>query len=121
MRFDFINMRANVTMNPNQKKESVKKFFFFHVATLWASLRLFFRCLHQVAVNVCNMCCYQVQHFFDSQSIFGLPASVVGATLGGLGVVQVTNISQQIPRSLAVGVDECLVRCGLKGPHYVLG
>ncbi|KZV75803.1 RmlC-like cupin [Peniophora sp. CONT] len=49
-----------------------------------------------------------------AQRFFGLPSSVVGAALGGLGVVVVAEMSYLIPDNVIQGVDECLARCGLK-------
>ncbi|KZV68938.1 RmlC-like cupin [Peniophora sp. CONT] len=49
-----------------------------------------------------------------AQRFFGLPPSIVGATLGGLDVEDVAEIATFIPDSFAVGVNECLARCGIQ-------
>ncbi|KAJ7140303.1 RmlC-like cupin domain-containing protein [Mycena crocata] len=51
-----------------------------------------------------------------AQRFFGLPADVVDATMGGLGVQQVKGLEAKIPDNIAVGTDECLKRCGLVRP-----
>lgn len=49
-----------------------------------------------------------------AQRFFGLPPSIVGATLGGLDVEDVAEIATFIPDSFAVGVSECHARCGIQ-------
>ncbi|KAI0065403.1 RmlC-like cupin [Artomyces pyxidatus] len=44
---------------------------------------------------------------------FGLPPDIVGAALGGLGVVEIQGLESKIPDNVAYGVDECLQRCGI--------
>ncbi|KAI0043632.1 RmlC-like cupin [Auriscalpium vulgare] len=44
---------------------------------------------------------------------FGLPPNIVGATLGGLGVVEVADLESKIPDNIAFGAEECLARCGI--------
>ena len=64
------------------------------------------------------------QNFFgansDGQAVFGMPSGIVGAALGGLGVVQVQDIQSKIPKSIALGVRECLTKCGIQAPSYIL-
>jgi len=67
-----------------------------------------------------------------SPTVFGLPPDVTQATLGDIGLQEVTNIttgvrnlhvqytgriplidSFQIPDNMAIGVDRCLKKCGL--------
>lgn len=48
-----------------------------------------------------------------AQRFFGLPANVVGASLGGLGVQEVAHLASLIPDNIALGVDECLAKCGM--------
>jgi len=52
-----------------------------------------------------------------AQRYFGLPADIVGATLGGLSVEEVLGLEAKIPDNVAVGTDECLNRCGLTRPE----
>ncbi|KAI0311453.1 RmlC-like cupin domain-containing protein [Amylostereum chailletii] len=47
------------------------------------------------------------------QRYFGLPPDIVGASLGGLGVVEIQGLNDAIPDNIAYGLDECLSRCGL--------
>jgi len=49
-----------------------------------------------------------------AQRYFGLGPEVVAASLGDIGVKEVTNIAKGIPDSMAIGVDKCLTKCGLK-------
>ncbi|VDC01129.1 unnamed protein product [Peniophora sp. CBMAI 1063] len=49
-----------------------------------------------------------------AQRFFGLPPSIVGATLGGLDVQDVAEIATFIPDSFADGVNACLARCGIQ-------
>lgn len=46
--------------------------------------------------------------------VFGLPPDIVGAALGGLGVVQVAGLEEKIPNNIALGVDSCLQACGIQ-------
>ncbi|KAI0719578.1 RmlC-like cupin [Cerioporus squamosus] len=58
-----------------------------------------------------------------AQRYFGLPPDVVAASLGDLGVQEVTGIEAMIPDNIALGRQECLDRCGLKRgdqPHAQL-
>lgn len=49
-----------------------------------------------------------------STGLFGLPPTIIGATLGGgLTPEQITVVSHMIPANVAFGLDECLARCGL--------
>ncbi|KAI0043628.1 RmlC-like cupin [Auriscalpium vulgare] len=48
-----------------------------------------------------------------AQRYFGLPPDIVGATLGGLGVVEVADLESKIPDNIAFGAEECLTRCGI--------
>jgi len=48
-----------------------------------------------------------------AQRFFGLPPAVVGAALN-IGVQEVVDIEAWIPDNVALGVDECLKRCGIK-------
>lgn len=49
-----------------------------------------------------------------AQGLFGLPAQVVGAVLGNdLTQDQITNLKSMIPANIAIGLDECVKRCGL--------
>jgi len=48
-----------------------------------------------------------------AQRFFGLPPDVSQATLGDVGLEEVTNLSTGIPDNLAIGVDRCLQKCGL--------
>ncbi|CAF1574895.1 unnamed protein product [Didymodactylos carnosus] len=43
----------------------------------------------------------------------GLPATVVGPSLGGLNISSVDDIKAQLPHNPAVGIEECRQRCGL--------
>ncbi|KAH9951608.1 RmlC-like cupin [Amylocystis lapponica] len=47
------------------------------------------------------------------QSFFGLPADIVGATLGDIGVEDVASLATMIPDDVALGSSECLQRCGI--------
>jgi len=49
-----------------------------------------------------------------AQRFFGLNLQVVAATLGDVGLQEVTNIAKGIPDSMAIGVDACLTKCNLK-------
>lgn len=42
-----------------------------------------------------------------------LPPDTVSATLGELGVEEVTEIAKQIPANIAFGVEECVKRCNI--------
>ncbi|PSN64485.1 RmlC-like cupin, partial [Corynespora cassiicola Philippines] len=53
-----------------------------------------------------------------AQGFFGLNAGVVDATLGFPGQINGKNFEEfrgVIPANIARGIDECLVKCGLKG------
>ncbi|KAJ7235635.1 hypothetical protein B0H12DRAFT_1141390 [Mycena haematopus] len=52
-----------------------------------------------------------------AQRFLGLPPDIVGATLGGLGVVEVAGLESQIPDNVAIATDSCLKRCGLTRPN----
>ena len=48
-----------------------------------------------------------------AQAFFGLPASIVGVTLGGaLSEEQISTVKSMIPANIALGLDECVKRCG---------
>jgi len=49
-----------------------------------------------------------------AQRYFGLPPDVVAASLGQVGLKEVSNLALNIPDNVAVGVQSCLDRCGLK-------
>jgi len=49
-----------------------------------------------------------------AQRFFGLPPDVVAATLGDVGIEEVVSIASGIPDNMAIGVDRCLQKCGLK-------
>lgn len=44
---------------------------------------------------------------------FGLPADVVGASLGGLNITTIEDLARFIPTNPAFGSEECLRRCGI--------
>ncbi len=46
-------------------------------------------------------------------NFFGLPAEIVGASLGGLGIEDVNDLKRMLPANPALGVEECQRRCGL--------
>ncbi|TFY55319.1 hypothetical protein EVJ58_g8322 [Rhodofomes roseus] len=48
-----------------------------------------------------------------AQGLFGLPPSIVAASLGQLGVEEVAGIATIIPDDIAFGSQECLARCGI--------
>jgi hypothetical protein len=49
-----------------------------------------------------------------AQGLFGLPTQVIGAVLGNdLSSDQITTLKAMIPANVAVGLDECVKRCGL--------
>lgn len=49
-----------------------------------------------------------------SDAFFGaLPATVVGASLGGLNITTIDDIRLQLARNPSVGIAECRRRCGL--------
>jgi len=52
-----------------------------------------------------------------AQRYFGLTPSVVGASLGNLGVQEVADLEALIPDNIAFGPDECFKRCGLTRPE----
>ncbi|KZV80986.1 RmlC-like cupin [Exidia glandulosa HHB12029] len=52
-----------------------------------------------------------------AQRFFGLPGSVIGASLGGLGVEEIEKLAGLIPDNIALGVKECFDHCGLKRPE----
>ncbi|UJR08178.1 hypothetical protein I4U23_012451 [Adineta vaga] len=50
-----------------------------------------------------------------SDSFFGsLPATVVGATLGGLNITSINDIRLQLAKNPSIGIEECRRRCGLQ-------
>ncbi|KAI0318174.1 RmlC-like cupin domain-containing protein [Amylostereum chailletii] len=49
-----------------------------------------------------------------SQRYFGLPPDIVGASLGGVGIVEIQGLESKIPDNVVLGVDECLQRCGIQ-------
>ncbi|KAH9844283.1 RmlC-like cupin [Rhodofomes roseus] len=52
-----------------------------------------------------------------AQGLFGLPAAIVAATLGEIGVEEVASLAEMIPDDVAYGSQECLTRCGISvGP-----
>ncbi|KAI0043644.1 RmlC-like cupin, partial [Auriscalpium vulgare] len=53
-----------------------------------------------------------------AQLYFGLPPDIVGATLGGLGVVEVADLESKIPDNIAFGAEECLTRCGITRTNH---
>ncbi|KAJ7117671.1 RmlC-like cupin domain-containing protein [Mycena epipterygia] len=48
-----------------------------------------------------------------AQRFFGLPADIVQATLGDIGVQEFEELTAMIPDNVAFGTDECLKACGL--------
>jgi len=48
-----------------------------------------------------------------AQRFFGLPPDVAQATLGDIGLQDVTNITTGVPDNMAIGVDRCLKKCNL--------
>jgi hypothetical protein len=49
-----------------------------------------------------------------ANAFFGnIPATIVGAALGGLNITQVEDIRTNVARNPAVGIEECRKRCGL--------
>ena len=49
-----------------------------------------------------------------SDGLFGaLPATVVGATLGGLNITTVEDIRLRLAQNPSIGIAECRKRCGL--------
>lgn len=51
-----------------------------------------------------------------AQRVFGLPPDILGAALGGLTPEEVAKIEAIIPNNIALGAEECLVRCGITRP-----
>jgi len=49
-----------------------------------------------------------------AQRFFGLNLNVVAATLGDIGLQDVSNAAKGIPDSMAIGIDKCLTKCNLK-------
>ncbi|CAF1105208.1 unnamed protein product [Rotaria sordida] len=43
----------------------------------------------------------------------GLPANVVGASLGGLNITTINDIRMSVAQNPSVGIEECRKRCGL--------
>jgi oxalate decarboxylase/phosphoglucose isomerase-like protein (cupin superfamily) len=43
----------------------------------------------------------------------GLPANIVGASLGGLNITTVDSMKAMLPVNPALGIQECRQRCGL--------
>ena len=48
---------------------------------------------------------------------FGLPADVVGASLGGLNITTVEDLARFIPTNPGLGTEECQRRCGIQATH----
>jgi len=48
-----------------------------------------------------------------SSGFFGLPATIVGATLGGLNISTIEDIRLQLEQNPGIGIAECRQRCGL--------
>jgi len=48
-----------------------------------------------------------------AQRFFGLPPDVAQATLGDIGLEEVTNMTTGIPDNMAIGVDRCLKKCNI--------
>ncbi|CAF0806696.1 unnamed protein product [Rotaria sordida] len=49
-----------------------------------------------------------------ADAFFGaLPATIVGASLGGLNIATVNDIRKSIPANPSIGIQECKKRCGL--------
>ncbi|KZV97985.1 RmlC-like cupin [Exidia glandulosa HHB12029] len=51
-----------------------------------------------------------------AQRFFALPADVVGASLGGIGVQDVASLARLIPDNLIQATKECFASCGLTPP-----
>jgi len=49
-----------------------------------------------------------------AQRFFGLPPDVDAATLGDIGIEDVVKVATGVPDNMAIGVDRCLQKCGLK-------
>ncbi|KAJ7651133.1 RmlC-like cupin [Roridomyces roridus] len=49
-----------------------------------------------------------------AQRFLGLPADIIAATLGDIGVEEVIGVADIVPDNAALGTDACLQRCGLK-------
>jgi hypothetical protein len=43
----------------------------------------------------------------------GLPANIVGASLGGLNITTVDSMKAMLPVNPTLGIQECRQRCGL--------
>ena len=43
----------------------------------------------------------------------GLPANIVGASLGGLNITTVESMKSMLPANPALGIEECRQRCGI--------
>lgn len=48
-----------------------------------------------------------------AQRFFGLPPGVTQATLADIGLQEVDNLATGIPDNMAIGMDQCLQKCGL--------
>ncbi|OSX60257.1 hypothetical protein POSPLADRAFT_1040522 [Postia placenta MAD-698-R-SB12] len=48
-----------------------------------------------------------------AQGLFGLPPSIVAASLGEIGVEEVAGLAEKIPDDVAFGSAECIQRCGI--------
>ncbi|CAF1503246.1 unnamed protein product [Didymodactylos carnosus] len=48
-----------------------------------------------------------------ADGFFGLPAEIVGASLGGLSVEKIEDLKQYLPKNPAIGVASCRKRCHL--------
>ncbi|KAH8917345.1 hypothetical protein BT69DRAFT_1339229 [Atractiella rhizophila] len=53
---------------------------------------------------------------FANRFFENLPADIVAATLGGLGLEEVAALADKVPANVAKGVASCLERCGLSEP-----
>jgi len=51
-----------------------------------------------------------------AQRFYGLPPAVVDVALGGLGVQQVTTVSQAIPDNIIFAMDDCFQKCNIQKP-----
>ncbi|KAF9790710.1 RmlC-like cupin [Thelephora terrestris] len=56
-----------------------------------------------------------------AQRFFGLPPNVTQATLGDIGLQEVNDLSTGIPDSMAIGLDQCLQKCGLTRGNQTMG
>jgi len=56
-----------------------------------------------------------------AQRFFGLPPNITQATMGDIGLQEVDDLSNGIPDSMALGVDQCLQKCGLTRGNQTMG